>query len=151
MNIEDILVMMDEILDKSVAVPFSGKKSLIDVDAMGELIHQIRLNLPREVEQARGVVNERKNLINDANREADKIIKVAEERARQMITAQEISRQAQSRAEELMATARRRSNELSSTTGDYLENMLNKSEKLFTDYLAEVQKARISLKQMGSK
>ena len=149
MNIEEILSMMDDVLDKAVAVPFSGKKSLIDVETMNNLIHETRMNLPREIEQARGVVTERKQLISDANREADRIIKKAEERARQMVASQEIVRLAQSRAEEIMINAQQKSKELHNTTKDYVDNMLAKTEELNKRSLEDVRKARQALRSSG--
>ena len=145
MNIEDILAMMDDVLDKAVAVPFS-RKSLIDVEKMNDLINDVRMNLPREIESARGVVQERKQLITEANREADKIIKRAEERAKQMISAQEITRLAQARAEEIMLNAQQKSKELRHTTNDYVDNMLEKTEGMFSRNLADVKKARAALR-----
>jgi vacuolar-type H+-ATPase subunit H len=148
MGIEDILAMMDEVLDKAVAVPFS-RKSLIDVEKMSDLIHEVRMNLPREIESARGVVSERKQLLTEANRDADKIIKRAEERARQMVSNQEVARLAQARAEEIMMNAHQKSKELRHTTNDYVDNMLVKTEEMFAKNLTDVKKARAALRNAG--
>lgn len=149
MNIEEILSMMDAVLDKAVPVPFSGKKSLIDVEAMNNLIYEIRVNLPREIVQARGVVSERKQLINDASKEAEKILKTAEDRAQQMISNQEIVRMARTKAEEILVNAQQKSKELHNTTKDYLEKMLSESEAMCRKNLEEVVKARSALKNPG--
>ena len=66
MNINDALEAMDELLDKSMQVPFSGKKGLVDVEALRELIEEIRLNMPAEINEARKLVNDRKIIVNDA-------------------------------------------------------------------------------------
>ena len=52
MNIDDALEAMDEILDKSMQVPFSQKKGMVDVGALRDLIDDIRMNMPTEVTQA---------------------------------------------------------------------------------------------------
>jgi vacuolar-type H+-ATPase subunit H len=149
MNIDNILDMMGDVLDKAVAVPFSGKKSLIDVEKMSNLINDIHMNLPREIEQARGVVNERKSILSDARREADSITKRAEERAKQLVSNQEIVRMAQSRAEEIMLSAQQKSKELRHTTNDYVDNMLAKTEELLARNLSDVKKARMALRSSG--
>lgn len=46
MNIDDALEAMDEILDKSMQVPFSQKKGMVDVSALRDLIDDIRMNMP---------------------------------------------------------------------------------------------------------
>jgi len=148
MDIVDILAMMDEVLDKAVAVPFS-RKSLIDVEKMNALIHEVRLNMPKEFEEARNVVNERKQLVADANREADKIVKRAEERARQMVSAQEITRLTHAKAEEIMRNAQQKSHELRHTTNDYVDNMLGKTEEMFARNIADVKKARAAMRNAG--
>lgn len=146
MNIEEILSMMDDVLDKAVAVPFSGKKSLIDIEAMNNLIYEVRANLPREIEQARGIVSERKQIINNAQKEADRIVKTAEERARQIVSTQDIVRASQARAEEIMINAQQKSKELRSTTKDYVDNMLLKSEEAYKKNLDDIRKARTALR-----
>ncbi|MCL1904406.1 MAG: ATPase [Oscillospiraceae bacterium] len=149
MNIEEILSMMDDVLDKAVAVPFSGKKSLIDVEIMNNLIHETRMSLPREIEEAREVVATRKKLVNEAKAEAEKIIQRAEELARKMVASQEIVRLAQSRAEEIMVNAQNKSKELHNTTKDYVDNMLAKTEELNKRNYEDVKKARMALKGVG--
>jgi vacuolar-type H+-ATPase subunit H len=113
---------------------------------MSNLINDIHINLPREIEQAKGVVQERKSILNDARREADAITRRAEERAKQLVSQQEIVRLAQARAEEIMLAAQQRSKELRHTTNDYVDNMLCKAEELFARDLADVKKARTALR-----
>jgi len=149
MSIEELLESMDDTLDKAVAVPFSGKKSLIDVEKMHELINGIRLNMPKEIDQARNLVSERKIIISEARSESDSIIKKAEDRAKQLVSQQEITRLAQSRAEEIMINAQQKSKELRHTTNDYVDNMLGKAEELLSRNLAEIKKARLALKSTG--
>ncbi|MCL2036858.1 MAG: ATPase [Oscillospiraceae bacterium] len=146
MSIEEILDMMDEALEKAVAVPFSRGRSFIDVDKMSNLVQEIRMNLPREIDQAKNVVSERKALINQANKESDEIIKRAGEQAKRMVENQEITRLARARAQEIMDTAQRKSKELRHTTNVYIDDMLAKQEELFGHNFAEVKKARVALK-----
>ena len=93
MGIDEILEMMDDMLDKAVNVPFSNKKSLIDVEKMRELIDEIRLNMPREIKQAHDLVNDRKAILNNAKNEAAAIVQRAEQRASALVAQQEIVRQ----------------------------------------------------------
>jgi len=148
-SIEEILEMMDEALDKAVAVPFSGKKSLIDVEKMHELVYEIRSNMPKEIEQARNLVSDRKLIISEARSDADAIIKKAEDRARVLVSQQEITRLAQARAEEIMVNAQQKSKELRHTTNDYVDNMLSTAEELLSRNLADIKKARLALKSTG--
>jgi len=149
MNIEEILETMEEALDKAVAVPFSGKKSLVDVEKMHELVYEIRSNMPKEIEQARNLVSDRKLIISEAKSEADAIIKKAEDRAKNLVSQQEITRLAQARAEEIMINAQQKSKELRHTTNEYVDNMLSMAEELLSRNLADIKKARQALKSTG--
>jgi F0F1-type ATP synthase membrane subunit b/b' len=150
MNIETILDMMGEVLDKGVAVPLSGKRSMIDVEKMSNLINDIHMNLPREVEQARAVVNERKSIIADSKREADATLRKAEERAKMLVSQQEITRLAQARAEEIMLDAHQKAKTLRNTTNNYVDEMLAKNEEMLSRGLNDVKKARIALRGVGN-
>jgi F0F1-type ATP synthase membrane subunit b/b' len=147
MGIEETLDMMDDMLDKAVNVPFTNKKSLIDVEKMRELVEEIRLNTPREIKQARDLVNDRKTIINDAKNEASAIIARAEQRAAALISQQEIVRQATQKANEINAAAQEQTKELRDMTNKYVDNMLTKVEELLSNDIIDVRKARSALKQ----
>lgn len=146
MSIDEILEMMDDMLDKAVNVPFTSKKSLIEVDKMRDLIDEIRINMPKEVKQARDLVNDRKTILNDAKNEAANIISRAEQRASMLVSQQEIVRQANAKANELNATAQAQTKELRDLTNKYVDNMLTKVEELLSNDLIDVKKARNALK-----
>ncbi len=146
MSIDEILEMMDDMLDKAVNVPFTSKKSLIEVDKMRDLIDEIRINMPKEVKQARDLVNDRKTILNDAKNEAANIISRAEQRAAMLVSQQEIVRQANAKANELNATAQAQTKELRDLTNKYVDNMLTKVEELLSNDLIDVKKARNALK-----
>lgn len=146
MSIDEILEMMDDMLDKAVNVPFSNKKSLIEVDKMRELIDEIRINMPKEVKQARDLVNDRKMILNDAKNEAANIVSKAEQRAAMLVSQQEIVRQATAKANEINASVQGQTKELRDMTNKYVDNMLNKVEELLTNDLIDVKKARGALK-----
>ncbi|MBQ9484105.1 MAG: ATPase [Ruminiclostridium sp.] len=146
MSIDEILELMDDMLDKAVNVPFSNKKSLIDVDKMRELIDEIRLNMPREIKQAHDLVNDRKAILNNAKNEAAAIVQRAEQRASALVAQQEIVRQATAKANEINAAAQEQTKELRDMTNKYVDNMLTKVEELLSNDIIDVKKARSALK-----
>ena len=147
MNIDDALEAMDEILDKSMQVPFSNKKGLVDVEALRELIDDIRLNMPTEITQAKNLVNDRKVILSDAKQEADRIIRKAEERATKLVSQQEITRQATEKANQILMNAQTKYTELCTSTNEYVDSMLTRVEELLTKDIADVKKARSALKR----
>ena len=105
MKIDEILTMMDGLLDKSTAVPFSNKR-MIDAEQMREYLDSIRFNMPEEINKAKETENEYKNIIADANREAEQIIRQAEEKAKAMVAQEEIIKQAREIAKQELEKAK---------------------------------------------
>ncbi len=146
MSIDETLEMMDDMLDKAVNVPLTNKKSLIDVEKMRELIEEIRLNMPKEIKQARDLVNDRKTILNDAKNEASAIVAKAEQRAAALVSQQEIVRHATAKANEINSAAQEQTKELRDLTNKYVDNMLTKIEELLQNDIIDIKKARSALK-----
>ena len=108
MKIDEILAMMDQLLDKSTAMPFSSKK-MIDAEQMREYIDSIRYNMPEEINKAKETEKEQKEIIARANQEAEQIIRKAEERAKAMVMQEEIIKQAREVAKQELERAKQES------------------------------------------
>ena len=95
MNIDEILDMLDELLDRSWNLPLSGGRCVIDAERVRELVDDIRLNLPDEIKQAKAIVKDRTDILTSAKNEAESIVRKAEDRARMLIAQDEVMKQAQ--------------------------------------------------------
>lgn len=104
MTVEEILELMDELLDKSSSVPFSQKK-MIDVEQMREYIDSIRLNLPGEIKRAKDMTRDKKNILTEANKEAEEIVKKAKDEAKKLVAQEEIIKQAADYAKQIATEA----------------------------------------------
>ena len=94
MNIDEILDMLDELLDRAWNLPLSGGRCVIDAEKVREMVDDIRLNLPDEIKQAKAIVKDRSEILSSAKTEAEAIVRKAEERARVMIAQDEVMKQA---------------------------------------------------------
>ncbi len=112
MNIEELLDMMDETLEEAVNLPFSGGKRVVDVEKVRDIIDDIRLNMPTEIRQAKAIVQDRAEIVDDAKKEAEAIVKRAEDRARAMVAQEAIVKAAQQRATEILSSAQSQSREM---------------------------------------
>ena len=151
MSIDELLDVMDETLEDALNVPFSGGKRMVDVEKVRELIDDIRLNMPQEIQQAKAVVKDRTQIIDKAKREADMIIKRAEERARTMVAEEAIMKTAQQKATEMITSAQNQSREMRATVTNYCENMLRQTEEQLSSSLSDVQNVRATLRQSGKR
>lgn len=151
MNIDELLDNMDEVLEDAFNLPFTGGKRMVDVDRVRELIDDIRLNMPGEIRQAKAIAQDRNNIIEKAKKEADMIVKRAEDRARTMVAQETIVKAAQQKATEILTSAQNRSREMRNTVTAYCENMLQHTEEQLDKSLTEVKTVRSTLRQSGKK
>ncbi len=150
MNIEEILDTLDDMLDKAWSLPLSGGRCVVDADKVRDLIDDIRLNMPSEIKQAKAVVSDRGDIITTARREAEAIVRKAEERARALIAQEEVVRQAQERAAEIMAQAQTKSREMRQAAYDFSDNMLRQTEETLAQSLSHVKSTRSALRSAGT-
>ncbi len=148
MIIDDILDMMDDLLDNAASVPFSVKKSIIDGDQMRDYINEIRLNLPQEIKQAKLIVRDRQSIMNDANKEADAIIRRAEDRAKVIVSNDEITKAAKARAAEILTQAQGKAKEIKSAANKYIDDVLVRTEECLQGNLGDIRKTRQAIKTL---
>ena len=147
MNIDELLDLMEETMEEASGLPFSGSKRMVDIDKMRDIIDEVRLNMPTEIRQAKALVNDRADIIASATREAEAIVKKAEDRARVLVGEEQIVRAAQQRAAEILSSAQSQSREMRTTVTDYCENMLRITEEQLARNAAEVKTVRANLRQ----
>ncbi len=145
MTIDELLEQLDEIMDSGIKIP--GKKTVIDVEKLRNVVDEIRLNMPAEVKQARSIVADRADIITNARREADSIIRTAEERAKAIVAQEEITVRAQQKAQEIITNAQTKSREMRKAAQDFVDDIMRRTDEGLTANLAEVRKTRASLKQ----
>lgn len=139
MNIDEILNLMDEMLDEAWSVPLSNGKSMIDIGQMRDLIDDMRLNLPMEIKHARAIVADRADIVENANREAEAIVKKAEERARLMINDDEIKRGADEKAREIMDNTQTQCRQMRRAATEYVNKVMTATEMTLAETLTEVK------------
>ena len=147
MNIDELLDLMEETMEEASGLPFSGSKRMVDIDKMRDIIDEVRLNMPTEIRQAKAIVNDRADIIASAKREAEAIVKKAEDRARVLVGEEQIVRASQQRAAEILSSAQSQSREMRTTVTDYCENMLRITEEQLARNAAEVKTVRANLRQ----
>ncbi len=145
MTLDELLEQFDEVLDSGIKIP--GKKTVVDVEKLRAVVDDIRLNIPSEIKQARGIVADRADIITTAKHEADGIIRAAEERAKAMVAQEEIVKLSQEKAAEIIANAQAKSREMRKAAQDFVDDIMCRADEGLTANLAEVRKTRASLRQ----
>ena len=151
MNVNELLDTIEDTLEESTSMPLSGGKRLVDVEKVRDYLDDIRANLPGELRQAQQIVNDRAQIVDTANAQAQAIVKKAEERARILVSDAEIVKAAQQRAAEITAAAQSESRTLRQTVTDYCDNMLRTTEETMVENAAQVKNVRANLRQNAKK
>ncbi|MFR3202552.1 MAG: ATPase [[Clostridium] leptum] len=145
MNVSSLLDELDEMIDSAWNMPLSGGKALVDAERVREIVDKIRSSLPQEIRQAKAIVSDRSQIIADAKREAETVVRVAEERARVMVK-DEIVRQAQARGSELLSQSQTKAREIRRAANEYVDDLMKRTDEQMTANLAELRKTRQNLK-----
>lgn len=146
MNIEEILDMLDELLDRAWAVPLTGGRCVVDAEKVRDLIDDVRLNMPAEIKQAKAIVADRAEIVSVAKKEAESIVQKAEDRARALLNQEEILKQATAKANEIVAQAQAKSREMRNASQEFSDNILKQTEEALALSLTEVKTTRQALR-----
>ena len=145
MEIFTLLETLEDMLEKSRNVPFSGK-CVVDKEEILDIIKEIRLKLPEELKQAKWVKEERQRILVEAQNEADEIIKEAENRIISMIDEHEITRKAYEQKNKIIENANDMAREISNGTKAYADNILAGVQVTLEDALKVIRNNRKELK-----
>ena len=151
MNVNELLDIIEDTLEESAGMPLSGGKRIVDVEQIRDYLDEVRAALPGELRQAQQIVNDRAQIVDSANAQAQAIVKKAEERARILVSDAEIVKAAQQRASEITSAAQTEARTLRQTVTDYCENMLRTTEDTMVENAAQVKNIRASLRQNAKK
>ncbi len=142
--IEDLIDSLEDLIHGAMRVPF-GKKSMIDVDKVAEIVSDIRISLPMEIKQAQNVVKDKNIIIADAKREAELIIRKAEQRREELIESSDIMKEARRRSTEIISQAQNRSSDLRVSTNEFADKMLARIENLLAGDINNIKVLRSSI------
>ena len=140
----DVLVLIDKLDDlvhNARPVPLTDQVR-VDREEVYDILDQMRATIPEEIKQARWIVKERQEMLAEAKREAERIVKEAREQQQRLVDQEEISRQAERAAEEIVEEAREREREIRLGAEDYADDILNTLEVNLTKFIAAIQRGR---------
>lgn len=149
MNVDQLLELMEETLEEGTAVPFAPARRVVDVDRMRDIIDEVRNNLPDEIRDSKKIVNDKDQILSNAQLEADSIIKKAEEHARTLVSEQEVVKRAKKYAAELVAASKAQGDELMRSAASYCEDVLKKSEEALNRSIAGIKTTRMNLRKVS--
>ncbi len=141
MKVLELLDEIEEIVDTAPGFPLSGK-IMIDSDELIEIVKEIRVELPDEIEQAKWIKDERQRILDEAKAEYETILNDAKAQAEAMVENDDITVKAKKRADEIMRAADGNARGLKLGTFEYVDSILynfqDKMDQLNASYFADM-------------
>jgi cell division septum initiation protein DivIVA len=140
----DVLVLidkLDDLIHNAKQIPLT-ENVRVDREEIYDLLDQMRATIPEEIKQARWIVKERQEMLAEAKREAERIVKEANDEQLRLVSEQEVVNQAENHAEDIVEEARAREREIRLGAEDYADDILNTLEVNLEKFLAAVQRGR---------
>lgn len=141
MDIMGLIDRMEDIIANGRKVPLTGTVMLQE-QKLYEIIDELRAALPDELKQARWIVKERQEMIDEAEKEANRIYDEARHRAEELVRETELVKLAERRANEIVESAQAREREIRLGAEDYADEMLANLEVNLGKLLTAVQRGR---------
>lgn len=145
-NTEDIIGALYDMVQDARAMPLAMDKCILERDKVLDMLDEIIAQLPAELKQSRTIVESRNELISQARREAEGIIRQAQEQARQLVTKEAIYNEAKRRAEELVGQTQDRINQIQKAGNAYMDESLRQTEETIAKALNEVRETRMKFR-----
>ena len=141
-NSEDIIGALYDMVQDARSMPLAADKCILERDKVLDMLDEISNQLPGELKQAKTIVDSRSELITNAKREAENIMKSAQAQARQLVSQEAIYLEAKNQANDMVRAAQDKIKELKKVTNDYVDDSLRRTEEAVAEALSEIRNSR---------
>ena len=147
-NMEDIIGALYDVVQDARAMPLAADKCILERDQVLDMLDEILAQMPSELKQSRTIVESRNELISQARREAEGIIRQAQDQARAMVTKEAIYLEAKRRSEELAEQTQNKLIQLQKACNDYMDDALRRTEETIAQSLNDVRDTRTQFRNI---
>lgn len=145
-NIEDIIGALYDMVQDARSMPLAADKCILERDKVLDMLDEIIAQLPGELKQSRTIVESRNELISQARREAEGILREAEEKRKQMLTKEAVYAEAKKRSEEMIGQTQSKIDQLRKAGNAYMDESLRQTEEAISKALEEVRDTRMKFR-----
>ena len=147
-HIEEIITALYDMIQDARALPLGADKCILERDKVLDMLDEIIAAMPAELKQSRTIVESRNELIGQARREAEAIIKEAQAKAEELVAREAIYQEAKRQCQEMYVSTQERINELKKASNAYMDDALRRTEEAIAQSLAEVQDTRAKFRAL---
>ena len=147
-NIEDIISAVYDMVQYARALPLGADKCMLERDTILDMLDEVIAQLPVELKQARTIVESRNELIGQARREAESLIRQAQDKAAQLVEEEAIYQEAKRQCQEMVLQTQTRMSELRRVSNDYMDGALRRTEEAIALSLEDIRDTRTKFKAL---
>ena len=146
MRVEDLINELEDMMDAAKVLPLTGGKAVLDIETALDILDEIQDSLPSEVSQAKGIVADRNQIIAEAKKEAEEIVRAGEEKKKRLVDQSEIVKHAEAQAADIISDAKKKASEMKAAANDYVADLMKRADDTLTELTGEIRKTRQDIK-----
>ncbi len=147
-NIENIISALYDLVQDARSLPLGADKCIVERNKVLDMLDEIIAQLPVELKQARTIVESRNELIGQARREAETLIRQAQEQAAQLVSEEAIYQEAKRQCQEMIAQTQNRMSELRKISTDFMDDAMRRTEEAISISLDDIRETRSKFKAL---
>ena len=147
-HIEDIISALYDMIQDARALPLGADKCILDRDKVLDMLDEIIAQLPSELKQSRTIVESRNELIGQARREAENIVRQAQQKAQELVAQEAVYQEARRQCQEMYDQTQSRIAELRKVSNEYMDDALRRTEEAIAQSLGEVRETRVKFRAL---
>lgn len=128
MDIQHLVDRLEDLIDEGRHLPFS-KFTMIDEERALEIIDQMRISIPEEIEKAARILAQRDRVLAQANEEAARLLQNARQKGEQMLDQEVNVQAAHNRAANVVEQARQQAAQMKTEADQYVTQVLSRLEQ----------------------
>ena len=152
-NLEELITALYDMIQDAKSVPLSSDKCIIERDKALDMLDDLSAQLPGELKQARTIVASREELVSQARREAENIIRNGHAEAEKLVEkeviyqqtlekCQEMAKANMAECEERIRQTEAQMEQIKAASFGYVDNSLRQTEETILKALNEVKGTR---------
>lgn len=136
-DIQQLVDYLENIVGRGMKLP--GGKVVLNHTELDNLIDQLRIAIPQEIHQAKGVLAERENVLSRAQSESQHILHQAKDSAAHRLDDHSLVREAEEKAQMVLSAAQEQALRITNGADDYAEESLRQLVQCIVQLNAVIQ------------
>ena len=138
MDIQHLIDRLEELFSGGRHIPLTPF-ALVDEQRALELIDQMRISIPEQIEKAKRVLRERDRVVAQANEEAARIRELAREKSETLVQRDSVTQAAQARATTIISQSEKEAEQMKREADQYVIDVLGDLADALASTLGIVQ------------